>query len=205
MDDKKVSKKFLIPAILAVFTLIALVFGATYAFFQVQTASGIFQARNVTADVPDVGIVTIGNAETSILLNMTREKMLENATYYGTNLGAVKTDTVQNIPIATLQSTVGNVTCDLSFDAEFVDNSLPANLTSTGLMLLSVGSNSYDLKTYNNNFSIDLSDILVTPTQSYINASLKYIVSTSVDQKNEAEKNLNMTLSLNTYSCNVAA
>ena len=79
------NKKILVPTIIAVVTLILLVFGATYAYFTVGTTNN-FGTKELNANIQDMAAsVVLEQVESTLSLDVTRAMMSEDnagTTYY---------------------------------------------------------------------------------------------------------------------------
>ena len=134
-NDKK---KTLVPTIVAVVTLIALIAGATYAYFAVGTNTEGFTTQNINANAESVGSVILTKTGNGIYLNLSRVNMMKqfdneapkDVTYYGvdTPTGTPVT-TMNKIPIGTATVTgEGNYTCTYSLTVTNANSSAANNM-----------------------------------------------------------------------------
>jgi len=95
------NKKILIPTIVAVATVVLLVFGATYAYFTVGSTNR-FGTKELNATVEDIAsAVVLEQVENTLSLNVTRAMMSEDnsgSAYYAS--GSVKPANIAKISVA---------------------------------------------------------------------------------------------------------
>lgn len=201
-EKKSKYSKFVIPALIAVVTLIAIAGGATYAYYTIGVTNNWTQARNVNASTATIGTVSVTNSGNDLSMVLNQEQELVNTTYYAqAGVGQPAVTTLTNVSIGTVQSSVGNFNCNMGFSANYSDNTLAAALVSTGELVLSVNGTAYDLKTNNTNFTFNVNNFQVNTTAKPINAQLKYVIGTGSNQTGEGGKNVNLNLSLSSISC----
>ena len=174
MNEKK---KVLVPTIVAVVTLIALVAGATYAYFAVGTTNN-FGTTNINATAENVGTVAL-NAGSDLSLSVTAVDMMAkfneetpvDVNYYATVGETTPNHTNDSTPITIGSAAVtgpGTFNCNYtlevtpSYTGETARSSMLQQLNgmvspepTTGQLILYVNGTSYDLYTlvHNNNLS----------------------------------------------------
>ena len=175
---KNIPNKGLAPVLIAIFTLIVLVFGAAYAYFAVTTINNFGTSTvNVAADV--VGTVSLSSGD-SLTLSVDALDMANpannNVDYYAVPI--VTSGTQDKYATSQAQAPVigtAIVTGDGYFDCDYTLVVTPSyttasmlqalkNMTSpeptTGQLILYVNGTAYDLYTYANNTTGDrISDV----------------------------------------------
>ena len=135
------SKKEVTLTIVAVVTLIALVAGATYAYFAVGVNTEGFTTQNINANAESVGNVILTKTGNGIYLNLSRVNMMKqydkydnqtpiDVTYYGVNTPTgTPVTTMNRIPIGTATVTgEGNYTCTYSLTVTNANSSAANNM-----------------------------------------------------------------------------
>ena len=136
--NEKMNKKQLTLTIVAVVTLIALVAGATYAYFAVGVNTEGFTTQNINANAESVGNVILTKTGNGIYLNLSRVNMMKqydnetpkDVTYYGVDTPTGSPVTTENrIPIGTATVTgEGNYNCTYSLTVTNANSSATNNM-----------------------------------------------------------------------------
>ena len=207
------SKKLLFSTIFAVVFLIVLVFSATYAYFTVEVAKN-FGTVSINASAPTVGTVTL-RAGNNLTMNLTVAQMADmgiDTTYYASANGATTTVTSPAIATASVDSE-GTYSCNytISVAASATKSMYTAfqemASKSTGQIVLTVGSNTYDFNT------AGLFPITVTGTLSGITstsaktltAQLKFVNKTGVVQNALAGTDITLKFTPTAFDCTTTA
>ena len=195
-------KKILLPTVIAVVTLIALVVGATYAYFSVATTNN-FGTRTVTASAADVGSVALV-AGSNLSMSLTAADMM--------NKGS-ETTTLTTANIATASVTgAGTFTCNYTLTVDDNTSSMydafqNMSTKSAGQIVLSVNGTAYDFNT-SSLFPKTISGTMAGLTASVsknITAQLKVVNKTSIDQSDLAGTSITLTFKVTAFSCTATA
>ena len=103
-DNKKKKTKIIVVAIVS---LLVLVLGSAYAYFQVSTVNN-FGTTNIYADTGGVGTVVIEGIDASLTMNLTASELMYDYTqqtpapviYYAGTSGATTTPTEVTVGVA---------------------------------------------------------------------------------------------------------
>ncbi len=224
-SEKKVEAKklttagILIPAIIAIATLIILTVGATYAYFTVQ-AENHYETTTISATAGEVGTVSLSSGS-SLTMALTAEDMMKKGNdvgYYATASGKTTTATSPVIATAVVEG-VGVFNCEytLLITPTYTTSSMyskfkaitPAANQTTGQVVLTVGSTVYDFATHD--FSTawthtgsftGISSSSSASTKE-LTAQFKILNSNTIDQSNLSGSDIRFTFTATAFSCNV--
>lgn len=152
------TKKVIMPAIVAVLTLVTLVVGATYAYFTISTTNS-FGTRTATATAESVGSVALASGNNLSLTVYRKDMMAQTATSFY----ASGSSTAATLGTATVTGD-GTYNCTYKINIYFAGTMLTALdslTTKTGNVILQINGQDYDVytnKAYNsssNKLSID--------------------------------------------------
>ena len=205
-------KKILLPTVIAVVTLIALVVGATYAYFSVATTNN-FGTRTVTASAADVGSVALV-AGSNLSMSLTAADMMNKGSdtiYYASASGKTTTLTTANIATASVTG-AGTFTCNYTLTVDDNTSSMydafqNMSTKSAGQIVLSVNGTAYDFNT-SSLFPKTISGTMAGLTASVsknITAQLKVVNKTSIDQSDLAGTSITLTFKVTAFSCTATA
>jgi len=199
------NKKILIPTIIAVVTLILLVFGATYAYFTVGSTNN-FGTKNLSATIEGMAEdIILQQVENELSLDVTRVQMSEDNA--GTTYYASGSSTPANIAkIST--SGDGTFTCTYKINVtKSATNDLYTafqgmSTKSTNQIYLNINDSKYDFNTaslfpitYNGTISGVSKD-----TPQYITANLA-LLNKNVNQNALKGKDITLTFSISDFNC----
>ena len=211
-SEVKNDKKALVTMIIGVVALVALVVGATYAYFTV-TNDNNFGTKTIIANIPDLGSVALTSGA-SLTLNMTRALMMEDniGAYYATPSGEPSASlTETNIATATVTG-AGTFDCDYTITITPSATSAAKNLytvysgmsgTETGEIVLKVGNTTYDFKTATLSGPVNLTgkfEDLQAGSDQTIKASLKFTNTSSVQNALKGT-DITFTFTASAFSC----
>lgn len=164
------SKKIVLPAILAVITLIALVAGATYAYFAVSAVNN-FGTSTINATAEQVGTVALeaGDSLTLSVDAVDMAKQNSDVNYFAvpvvTSGTQAKYETTQSqAPVIGTATVTGNGTFNCNYTLVVTPSYSTASMLyalsgmsnpepTTGQLILSVNGTNYDLYTLSTNSS----------------------------------------------------
>ena len=202
------TQKILMPTIFAILTLIILTVGATYAYFSVET-SKVTETAKINASLEELGNVSLAG-KSDISVTLTASDMANKGsdkTYYASASGKTTTATSPVIATATAE---GNGTFSCNYTIKVDDNSSSMydafqsmSTKSTGQIVLTVGTNTYDFNTsglFPKTISGTLTGITKTASKN-ITAQLKIVNKYNVNQSALAGKSLNLTFTVQEFSC----
>ena len=218
MDNN--TTKIILPMVIAVATLIVVVIGATYAYFSV-TATNNFGTRTVTATAPSVGSVTLSTGS-DLSMSLTAAQMMKKGSdtnYYAqSGSGKAATETATTVDIGSLVATSGTFSCDytISVTATGTNNMYTAfqGMTgkSAGQIVLTVtpfgnSAQTLDFNTANlfTNKTITGTVTGVSTTAKKLQAQLKVVNKTSVDQTALAGKDITISFGVTALTCTATA
>ncbi len=205
----KINKNILMPSIIAIITLLILVAGATYAYYNVQFVDS---SRTVTgtATFPAMGSVAIASGS-NLSLNLTRPLLMKlgrDETYYATTDGT-PTTTASSPTIGTV-TVVGNGTfsCDYTINVSMTGTLYNAFNTmaskSSGQIVLSINGKDYDFYDSTNLTSFNVPGHMTGLTSNnpqYITAQLRFVNKNTVDQNALVDKNVTFTFAIDDFRC----
>ena len=199
-------KKILLPTIVAVATLILLVFGATYAYFTMNSTNE-FGTKELQATVEDMaGSVVLEQVESTLSLNVTREMMSEDNTrtaYYAS--GSVTPANIAKISVAG----EGIYKCDYKITVTKTATSAANDLIET---IKNEGNDDMQLlinnRTYfsDTSFPITITDTIynITETNSkYITSNFE-IWNIDYEQNYLKGKDVTLTYSISDFECELS-
>ena len=152
MEEKKKNKKVIILTVIAVLVLVALIIGATYAYFLVGTNNS-FGTRTIKTSAEEIGSVALTQGS-NLTLDLTAFDMMnkgEDVTYYASANGKTTTPTTENIGVATVTG-AGTYSCSYSLKMDDNTSSMydafqSMSTKSSGQIVLSINGTNYDFST----------------------------------------------------------
>lgn len=204
------AKKVLIPAIIAVVTLVILTVGATYAYFSVSSTSSGYTTRTVNAQAPDIGSVALTSG-TNLTMNLTASQMMlpaNETTYYASSSGTTTTATTENIGTAKVTGS-GTFTCNYTLTVSasgtknMYDTFQSMSNKSTGQIVLTVNGTSYDFNTaslFPKTINGTMTGLTSSASQN-ITAQLKLVNSKTIDQTALAGTDITLSFAVSSFSC----
>lgn len=204
-------KIMVLPTLLMMITFFVLIAGATYAYFNV-TSTFIGGSSKINSSVESVGVSNLKTGN-NLSLNLSRVDMMKNTndiTYYATQNG-LPTTNVNNEVIATAE-VKGNGIMDCSYELN-VDVNGTNNMyaafremitKSTNQLVLNVAGVDYDL--FNVTFPLTITGKLngvKEGTSKDIFASFRIINRSNVDQSGIAGTDIELSFSVNRYTCEI--
>lgn len=211
------TKKILAPTIIAIATLLVLVVGATYAYFSV-TATNDFGTKTIEASAATVGSVALVQANNELAMNLTAADMMDKGTdtaYCIPDSSIAPCEVYQNL-VRTTVTGDGTFSCDYTLIIDDNPNSMYdvfQNMTGKSANQIVLAFNSlsvpkkYDFNTANL-FPLTINGTMKEVTSSYtghIDAMLKIVNKTSVDQTALAGTNLTLTINVTDFKCTQTA
>jgi len=199
------NKKILIPTIVAVATLILLVFGATYAYFTIESTNN-FGTKELNATVEDMAdAVVLEQVESTLSLDVTRVQMSEDNA--GTTYYASGSSTPANIAkISTTGEGTFTCTYKVSVTKSATNDLYTAfqgmSTKSTDQIYLSINDSKYDFNT-TNLFPITYNGTIngvSKDTPQYITANLA-LLNKNVNQNDLKGKDITLTFSISDFNC----
>ena len=213
------SKKALVPAIIAVFTIMVLAVGATYAYFTVGQTND-FGTKTISASAPAVGSVALSSGS-NLTMNLTRDQMMQKSndvSYYATASG---TQTTASSPtMATISVTgSGTFSCDYTFNiaASSTGTSMYTAFQgmtgkSTGQIVLTVTPFGGTAQTFDFNtaslFPATVSGTVTGLTSSQsktMTAQLKFVNKKTVVQDALENTDITLTFTATAFTCTSTA
>jgi len=202
------NKKILVPTIIAVVTLVLLVFGATYAYFTVGSTNN-FGTKDLNANIQDMAdAVVLEQIENELSLNVTRAMMSEDnagTTYYAS--GSSTPANIAKISVAGEGKYACDYTISVTKSASSPENDLHTALrnagnSNLGVAYLNINSTQDDLwwfssssKTYSGTISRITKD-----TPQYITANLA-LLNKNVNQNDLKGKDITLTFEVTKFDC----
>ena len=204
-------KKIVIPAIVAVVTMIALTVGATYAYFQVNVSSSVTNST-VNATTAPISSVALSGGNKTISMNITAANMVKGGadkTFYAPATGSTPVETASNIVVGTATQTgAGNNSCTYTITiTPSVYTLYTAFSTMEGKaanqIVLTVGDQTFDFN--DNDFGQPITktgNITTNGEKAYdITANFKFVNSNTINQNDLAGKTETFTIGLSGLSC----
>ena len=202
-------KKNIITLAIGIGLLAILVIGATYAFFAV-TSNNEFGTKYLSADLEEMGTVTLTKIQESLTLNVTKEQM--DPDNIGTDYYASGSATPANIGVAHVEG-VGTFNCSYSLQITKSSNGndtyelfQSGNYTDKGSdqILLNINDTTYDFNT-SSLFPISHTGTisnLSSSSDQYITANM-IIKNTDADQTYLNNSDLTLTFNVTKFECEV--
>ena len=209
-------KKFIIPTIAAVLTLILLTAGATYAYFSVSTTNS-FGTTTIEATADTVGSVALTGGS-NLTLHVTAEQMMQGAndiTYYASASGTTTTETSPVIATATVTGS-GTYNCNYTLNIAASATSAANNMytkfqnmstMSTGQIVLTVGGTAYDFNTASL-FPMTINGTLTAVSSGSpktVTAQLKLVNKASINQDDLQGTDITLTFTATAFTCTATA
>ncbi|MBQ8901446.1 MAG: hypothetical protein IJY87_00065 [Bacilli bacterium] len=205
-------KKIIIGSVIGIITLMTLVIGAAYAYFSV-TLTNNYESKKITAELEEMGTVVL-SAGNDIELKLTALQMMqqeEDVIYYASSNGATEEETNERIGTA---SVVGNgtyscnytITVSSSGTNDMYEAFQGMSTKSEGQMVLSVNGIDYDFNT-ENLFPLEIKGTLNQLNEyneKYIEAKLKFVNKSDVDQSALAGTDIELTFKIDEFKCEAA-
>ena len=209
------NKKIIVPLIMAVFTMLILAVGATYAYISV-TANNNFGTQTIKGTIPPIGSVALSKGQ-SLSMEVTRQGMMKEnpKTYYATSTGISDSDSSMQT-ISTAQVTgEGTFTCDYTLNAKATGELFTKAIgKGTGLLTLEISDKTYDFNetqtdlTSENGLDINgqftgltASNTQTASDKNSIQARFKLQNSETADQTDLNGKSGTITFSVKTFTC----
>ena len=209
-------KKNLILTIIAVSTLVFLIIGATYAFFNLATNN--FRTTKVKSSIENMGTVALTTGS-DLKMTLTLDQMSDKGTdvaYYASKNGATTVETSEAIGKAVVTGD-GTFSCNytISFDdsenslydifqeTEIIDISTLDLADKNNQIIFTVNDTSYDFATadlFPQTISGTLNDITESSPQ-FINAQLKVINKTGLMQTGFAGAGIKISFTVDSFEC----
>ena len=200
------NKKILIPTIVAVSTLILLVFGATYAYFTIGSTNN-FGTKDLSATIEDMAdAVVLEKIENELSLNVTRAMMSQDNKY--TTYYASGNSTPANIAKMSVAGE-GRYACDYTISVTKSSSSEENDLHTTvknergyNDVYFRINKDSYDFAR-TTSFPITYSGTaygITKNTPRYITSNLE-IKNTSSNQNYLKGKDITLTLEVTEFDC----
>ncbi len=208
MENKK---KAIISIVVVVLTLLALVIGASYAYFSI-TATNSFGSKTISASAPEIGSVTLTSDNNTISLNLSAEDMMvSNAKVYcGTIDGTPNVSEFQMAHTTVNGPGFFNCNYTLNVTATGTNNLYTAfqgwNGKTSGQIRLQIANDEYDFNT-SNLFPITVNGTIRGASNSKsipITASMCIYNSHFVDQTSLKNKDITITITATSFTCNMA-
>ena len=204
-------KKILVPTIIGIVTLTILIFGATYAYFTMNSTNN-FGTKELNAKIDSMtGSVMLSQETSSLSLEVTREQMQEEnmyETYYAS--GGEEQSAVAKMSV----SGAGTFKCDYTLtvtkSASSPENDLFIAYQQNSLMTdkeisLYLNSDEYDFVNADT-FPITYTDTMYNITEQtpkYITSNLM-IYNTSWDQNYLKGKDITLTYDISGFNCELS-
>jgi len=212
------NKKILIPTIVAVATLVLLVFGATYAYFTIESTNN-FGTKELNATVEDMAsAVVLEQVENTLSLDVTRAMMSDKAVYdeetgaiLEGNIGTKYYASGSTIPANIAKMSVageGTYTCTYKINvAKSATNDLYTafqgmSTKSSDQIYLTLNGAKYDFNTANL-FPITYNGTtygITKDSPQYITANLA-LLNKNVNQNDLKGKDITLTFSISDFNC----
>jgi len=202
------NKKILIPTIVAVSTLILLVFGATYAYFTIGSTNN-FGTKDLSATIEDMAdAVVLEKIENELSLNVTRAMMSEDnagTTYYAS--GSETPANIAKISVAGEGRYACDYTISVTKSASSPENDLYTvfqgmSTKSWKQLFLKISNRHYDFST-SDLFPITYSGTkggITKDTPQYITANLA-LLNRNVNQNALKGKDITLTFEVTEFDC----
>jgi len=199
------NKKILIPTIVAVATLILLVFGATYAYFTIESTNN-FGTKELNATVEDMAdAVVLEQVESTLSLDVTRAMMSEDnvgTTYYAS--GSSTPASIAKISVAGEGKYACNYTMTITKSSSSLENDLYT--ASYGDVRLTINNQIFDFDSstisFPKTYKGKIND-LTKESPQYITTNLS-IVNQEWEQNDLKGKDVTLTYSISDFDCESA-
>ncbi len=216
--NKNDSMKVILPAIIAVLTLILLTVGATYAYFSVGTSATGFTERQAQASADAMGNVVLSSG-TNLSMSVTAAQMMKqtnDVTYYASSSGTKTSPTTETIGTAKVEG-AGTFKCTykLTVSATGTNNMYTKfqGMTgkSTGQLVLTVNNGGTATTMDFNTASLFPKTIngtmtgLTSTSSKTITAQLKLVNSKTVDQTALAGTDITIKFNVSDFECTATA
>ena len=227
MEDNNKKKKAKI-ILVAIVSLLVLVLGSAYAYFQVSTVNN-FGTKNIYADTGDYGSVVIEGIDASLTMNLTASELMYDYTqqtpapviYYAGTSGATTTPTEVTVGVARVNPNTDTNYYHCTYDISVTHtgtndmydkfNSKTNNVydytnRSEGQIALLINGVEYDWGSEDGMPSLIHADLYMRGTETKnITAGLKFVSSDQIDQSYITGTDIDIEVNLvpNTLRCTV--
>ena len=219
---KKVSKENLkretLLTLIAVFSLIFLTAGVSYAYFSVTSVTNTSSNTKLNTTVAERGQVFLNGTNAALRLELSEANMVrgsKDTSYYATQTGVPSTSENNVLVGSTNTTSEGTYNCSYTLNVANTTSAsaksmyttfrgMGSNMT-TGQIILTVGGQSFDF--YNvTSFPITVNGTLNGVTSSDVKsiyASFKIVNKENIDQSALASSSISLSITATAFSCDL--